>query len=135
MITRKARSIGQILHRCYQRHGISRLPDVEDDKPVKKKFKKYPIGYFHIDIAKVRTEEGKLYLLAAIDRTSKFAYIELLNKSDRKSDPVHRLPTTTLEIASHANSSSPCLPPIHRLNHRDRFFYRTYDSLFLISIV
>ena len=38
------------LHRCLQRHGISRLPDVEGDKPAKKKFKRYPIGYFHIDI-------------------------------------------------------------------------------------
>lgn len=65
------------LHRCYQRHGISRLPDVDGDKPKKKKFKKYPIGYFHIDIAEVRTEEGKLYLFVAIDRTSKFAYVEL----------------------------------------------------------
>ncbi len=45
------------LHRCVQRHGISRLPDIEGDKPVKKKFAKYPIGYFHIDIAKVNTEE------------------------------------------------------------------------------
>ncbi len=32
------------LHRCYQRHGISRLPDIEGDKPVKTKFKQYPIG-------------------------------------------------------------------------------------------
>ena len=32
------------LHRCLQRHGISRLPEVEGDKP-KKKFKRYPIGY------------------------------------------------------------------------------------------
>lgn len=39
------------LHRCLQRHGISRLPDMEGDKPDKKKFKRYPIGYFHIDIA------------------------------------------------------------------------------------
>ena len=37
------------LHRCLQRHGISRLPEVEGDKPAKKKFKHYPIGYFHID--------------------------------------------------------------------------------------
>jgi hypothetical protein len=65
------------LHRCYQRHGISRLPDVEGDKAKKKKFRNYPIGYFHIDIAEVRTEEGKLYLFVAIDRTSKFAYAEL----------------------------------------------------------
>ncbi len=38
------------LHRCFERHGISRLPDVIANKPVKKKFKPYPIGYFHIDI-------------------------------------------------------------------------------------
>ena len=41
------------LHRCFQRHGISRLPDVTGDKPQKKQFKAYPIGYFHIDIAEV----------------------------------------------------------------------------------
>ena len=62
------------LHRCLQRHGIGRLPDVEGDKPAKKKFKSYPIGYFHIDIAEVQTAEGKLYLFVAIDRTSKFAF-------------------------------------------------------------
>lgn len=31
------------LHRCLQRHGISRLPDVEGDKPKRQKFKRYPI--------------------------------------------------------------------------------------------
>lgn len=41
------------LHRCLQRHGISRLPEVTGDKQPKKKFKTYPIGYFHIDIAEV----------------------------------------------------------------------------------
>jgi transposase InsO family protein len=65
------------LHRCLQRHGISRLPDVEGVKPAKKKFKSYPIGFFHIDIAEVRTEQGKLHMFVAIDRTSKFAYVEL----------------------------------------------------------
>jgi hypothetical protein len=30
-------------------------------------------GIFHVDIAEVRTEQGKLYLFVAIDRTSKFA--------------------------------------------------------------
>lgn len=68
------------LHRCLQRHGISRLPEVEGDKLLKKKFKDYPIGYVHIDIAEVRTEEGKLYLFVAIDRASKFVYVELLEK-------------------------------------------------------
>src|SRR5829696_4940816 len=65
------------LHRCLQRHGISRLPEVDGDKHDRRKFKSYPIGYFHIDIAEVRTEEGRLYLLVAIDRTSKFAFVEL----------------------------------------------------------
>lgn len=68
------------LHRCFQRHDISRLPEVDGGKPPKKKFAKYPIGYFHIDIAEVYTQEGKLYLFVAIDRTSKCAYAELLPK-------------------------------------------------------
>src|SRR6201987_768076 len=70
------------LHRCLERHGISRLPEVEGDKPRKKKFDIYPIGFFHIDLAEVRTAEGKLYLFVAIDRTSKFAVVELVEKAD-----------------------------------------------------
>ena len=65
------------LHRCLQRHDISRLPEVEGDKPKRGKFSSYPIGYFHIDMAEVRTEQGKLYMFVAIDRTSKFAFVEL----------------------------------------------------------
>ncbi|KXV36474.1 transposase, partial [Gluconobacter thailandicus] len=72
------------LHRCFQRHGISRLPDIEGDKPKRQRFKRYPIGFFHIDIAEVQTAEGKLYLFVAIDRTSKFAVTQLVGKADRK---------------------------------------------------
>lgn len=43
------------------------------DKPLKKKFKTYPIGYFHIDSAEAQTDEGGIYLFVAIDRTAKFA--------------------------------------------------------------
>src|ERR1700758_4922016 len=70
------------LHRCLERHGISRLPEVEGSKPGRKKFRRYPIGYFHIDLAEVRTAEGKLYLFVAIDRTSKFAFVELVERAD-----------------------------------------------------
>jgi transposase InsO family protein len=73
------------LHRCLQRHGISRLPEVRGGKADKKKFKTYPIGYSHIDIAEVQTAEGKLYLYVAIDRTSKFAFVQLVNKTGRTS--------------------------------------------------
>ena len=72
------------LHRCLQRHGISRLPQIEGEASPKSKFKAYPIGYFHVDIAEVRTAEGKLYLLVAIDRTSKFAFVELHEKVARQ---------------------------------------------------
>jgi len=71
------------LHRCLQRHGISRLPETEGAKPSKKKFKTYPIGFFHIDIAEAQTAEGKLYLFVAIDRTSKFAFVQLVEKANR----------------------------------------------------
>jgi transposase InsO family protein len=66
------------LHRRPQRHGISRLPEVGGDKPAKKRFKRYPIGYFHIDSA-----EGKLNLFVAIDRTSKFAFVRLEKRAGK----------------------------------------------------
>lgn len=44
------------------------------ERKEKKKFKPYPIDHFHVDIAEVQTEEGRLYLFVAIDRTSKFSY-------------------------------------------------------------
>src|SRR4029077_4416355 len=71
------------LHRCLQRHGISRLPEVDGDKPVKKTFKVYPIGYLHLAIAEGQTAEGKLFLFVAIDRTSKFAYAQLHVKAGK----------------------------------------------------
>jgi len=54
------------------------------DKPKRQRFKRYPIGFFHIDIAELRTAEGKLYLFVAIDRTSKFAVARLVDKADRR---------------------------------------------------
>ena len=77
-LTRSAR------HRCLQRHGILRLPDVAGDKPHRQKFKRYPIGFFHIDIAEVQTAEGKLFLFVGIDRTAKFAVAQLVATADRK---------------------------------------------------
>src|SRR5262249_6152368 len=79
------------LHRCLLRHGISRLPNVEGDKPTRRPFKTYPIGFFHI--AEVHTAEGKLYLFVAIDRTSKFAFTELHSKATTRTaaDFLHAL--------------------------------------------
>jgi hypothetical protein len=73
------------LHRCLNRHGINCLPDIKGDKPAKKQFKAYPIGYVHMDIAEVRTEEGKRCLFVAIHRTCKFAYAERHRKQTKYS--------------------------------------------------
>lgn len=55
------------LHRCLERHGISRLPELEGTGVEKAKFKAYPIGYLHVDFAEVRTEAGKQYRPNACD--------------------------------------------------------------------
>jgi hypothetical protein len=54
------------------------LPDaVKGKKPVRKRFKSYPVGFFHIDIDEVQTSEGKPYLFVAIDRARKFVFVQL----------------------------------------------------------
>ena len=87
------------LHRCLERHGISRLPDMEGEKPKTKRFAAYAIGYFHMDIAEVRTEEGKLYLFVAIDRTSKLAFAKSAG------------PTPMSGMAPHRSSQRSMSPP------------------------
>ena len=50
-VRRAIQNSQESLRALAKRYGISRLPEVEGSKPSKKKFKAYPIGYFHIDIA------------------------------------------------------------------------------------
>ncbi len=71
------------LHSCFKRHGINRLPQSES-KPVKKRFKTYPIGYFHLDFCHVSTKQGKLKLWVAIDRSSKFVFAEPRQSATRE---------------------------------------------------
>ena len=63
------------LHRCLQRHGISRLP-VSDDTPKRGRFAETKIGFVHIDSCELRLAEGKLIMFLAIDRVSKFTVVE-----------------------------------------------------------
>jgi len=60
------------------------LPDLKTDAEPRKTFKAYPIGYFHIDIAELRTDESKLHMFVAIDRTSKLVFVRLEEKANRK---------------------------------------------------
>ena len=88
---------------------IPQLPQVEGEASVKRKFKSYPIGYFHMDIAELRTEQGKLYLVVAIDRTSKSAFVEVHQKVARR---------TPLTSSGGANSST---LPIGRIDASSRW--------------
>ena len=47
-------------HRGVQRQGISRLPEVEGDRPAQQPCKTSPLGSCPIDMAEVQTEEGRL---------------------------------------------------------------------------
>lgn len=69
------------LHRCLQRHGISRLPKADHKKP--KRFKSCEIGYFHIDIAELRYECGKAFLFVAVERTSKIVVARIYRKATK----------------------------------------------------
>ena len=64
------------LHRCLVRHGISRLPKAEDASSKRKRFGETEIGYIHVDSCQLRSAEGIVHMFLAIDRVSKFAYVE-----------------------------------------------------------
>ena len=63
------------LHRCLQRHGISRLPQGEEKASKRKRFAETKIGYVHIDVCELRLAQGKLFMFLAIDRVSKFVHV------------------------------------------------------------
>lgn len=67
------------LHRCLQRHNVSRLVDLlpPEEKGQTKSFKNYAPGYLHIDTAQINLGKDKWYLFVAIDRATRFVYVEL----------------------------------------------------------
>lgn len=67
------------LHRCLQRHGSSCLADLlpAEEKRQTKAFKDYAPGYLHIDTAQINLGRDKWYLFVAIDRATRYAYVEL----------------------------------------------------------
>lgn len=71
------------LHRCLQRHGISRLPDDGEKASKRGRFAETKIGYVHIDSCEFRHAEGRLVMFLAIDRVSKFTYVEFHEKAGK----------------------------------------------------
>jgi len=69
------------LDRCLRRHGVSNLkeliPQDEKNEPKKKTFKDYEPGYVHIDVKYLPQMPDRRYLFVAIDRASRWVYLEI----------------------------------------------------------
>jgi transposase InsO family protein len=67
------------LHRCLQRHNVSRLSELlpDEEKIATKTFKAYAPGFLHIDTTQINLGKEKWYLFVAIDRATRYVYLEL----------------------------------------------------------
>ena len=70
------------LHRCLERHGISRLP-ANETTTKRGCFAETTIGYVHIDSCELRHADGKIHMFLAIDRVSKFTFVEFYEKAGK----------------------------------------------------
>jgi len=73
------------LDRCLRRHGVSTLkalmPQEESAKTPVKTFKAYAPGFVHVDVKylpQMPDQEQRRYLFAAIDRATRWVYVEIL---------------------------------------------------------
>jgi transposase InsO family protein len=71
------------LHRCLQRHGISRLPQGDEKASKRKRFAETKIGYVHIDVCELRLAQGRLFMFLAIDRVSKFTHVAFMDANTK----------------------------------------------------
>lgn len=66
------------LHRCLQRHGISRLPaEAEGGAGLPAESLLASLGQLHIDHTTIRTADGAHVLFNAIDQASKFVFVRM----------------------------------------------------------
>ena len=71
------------IHRCLQRHDISRMP--KPDKPKPGRFEAAEMGFIHIDLKHLPAlERRKSYVFVAIDRATRAVYIEIHPRRDAK---------------------------------------------------
>nr|WP_028585111.1 IS481 family transposase [Desulfogranum mediterraneum] len=80
------------LDRCLRRYGISNLkslvPEEKGEATLLKAFKSYDPGFIHADIEhlpQMPDETIRKYLFAAIDRATRWTYMETISKKSAKS--------------------------------------------------
>jgi transposase len=71
------------IHRCLQRHGISHRK--KPDKPSIGVFEQATVGFIHFDLKHLPAlERRKSYAFVAIDRATRYVYVEIHLKRDAK---------------------------------------------------
>jgi transposase InsO family protein len=81
------------LSRCLRRHGVPSLKELrqreqEALKPKHKRFKDYEPGFVHVDLKylpQMPDEDERKYLFAAIDRATRWVYVEILGDKSAES--------------------------------------------------
>jgi transposase-like protein len=71
------------IHRCLKRHGLNRRP--KPDKPPVGVFEQASVGFIHIDLKHLPAlQKRKSYAFVAIDRATRYVYLEIHPKRDAK---------------------------------------------------
>ena len=70
------------LHRCLQRHGISRQPTTHVPRR-RGKFEETTLGFVHIDSAEMKISNGKQHMFVAIDRVTKFTHVAFFDRATK----------------------------------------------------
>jgi len=71
------------IHRCLKRHGLNRRP--KPDKPAIGTFEQATVGFIHADIKHLPAlQKRKSYAFVAIDRATRYVYVEIHPKRDGK---------------------------------------------------
>jgi len=69
------------IHRCLQRHGISRL--AKPDKPKVGIFETASIGFIHVDVKYLPALQRRAsYAFVAIDRATRYVFVEIHSRRD-----------------------------------------------------
>lgn len=72
------------IHRCLKRHGVSARPEKKTD-PRQSFITDAPAGFIHIDLKHLSRIDGKpAYAFVAIDRATRFVYLEIHGQRDGK---------------------------------------------------
>lgn len=76
----------QKVYRCVRRYGLSSLPEsfVLAERKIRK-FRKYTIGYLHLDtLFSPKIAKKRYYIFTAIDRVSKVAYLWIADRKTKE---------------------------------------------------